>query len=101
MEKRWFKPPGHPHHGPHHVQYPPTSAWPHPNNSRLPEDLQDCGRNITPTCIKALYGITPAPTPAVPGNTLGIFEDGDFYSQADLVRLARLRNSEALIDHIW
>jgi tripeptidyl-peptidase-1 len=38
---------------------------------------------MTPTCYKALYQI-PNAKGATPGNSLGIFETGDFYNQEDL-----------------
>ncbi len=54
------------------------------NISHLPADLRDCGSNITPACIKALYEI-PAPrkTPDKV-NSMGVYESGDTYAQADL-----------------
>jgi len=67
-----FEPPGG--HGPWHM--PPAAHG-------LPPDLQDCGRNITPTCIRALYDIPKAHLKDSV-NALGIFEDGDFYAQSDL-----------------
>ncbi|KAG9240127.1 Pro-kumamolisin, activation domain-containing protein [Calycina marina] len=56
---------------------PPAEA------STLPADLQDCGRNITPPCLKALYDI-PNATRKDSVNMLGLFESGDIYSQDDL-----------------
>jgi tripeptidyl-peptidase I len=47
------------------------------------QSLANCGTAITPACLKALYKI-PDLTSAIPGNTLGIYEDGDYYSQDDL-----------------
>lgn len=49
----------------------------------LPADLQDCGSAITPPCVKALYGI-PNATKATPGNTLGLYEQGDYFSTTDM-----------------
>jgi tripeptidyl-peptidase-1 len=49
----------------------------------LPTDLQGCGRNITPACVKALYGI-PDPNKVAPGNSLGLFEQGDYFAKSDL-----------------
>ncbi|KAI9696511.1 MAG: hypothetical protein M1820_008139 [Bogoriella megaspora] len=49
----------------------------------LPADLQDCGNNITPACIKALYQI-PNATLASPGNSLGLYEQGDYFNKEDL-----------------
>lgn len=57
--------------------------WKPPAAGNLPADLQDCGRNITPPCIKALYQI-PNATLASPGNSLGLYEQGDYFSKADL-----------------
>lgn len=45
--------------------------------------LSQCDKYITPNCIKAMYKI-PAGKNATPGNELGIFEEGDYYSQEDL-----------------
>jgi tripeptidyl-peptidase-1 len=45
--------------------------------------LQDCGRNITPPCLKALYGI-PNAYRKDSVNQLGLYESGDVYAQADL-----------------
>lgn len=71
--------------GPIHVN-PPHSSHPYhypPQVSQLPAALHDCGRNITPACIKALYKIPNAHlNDSV--NSLGIYEDGDYYAQADL-----------------
>lgn len=39
--------------------------------------------NITPTCIKALYSI-PSATLNDSVNSLGIYEEGDYYSQDDI-----------------
>jgi len=50
---------------------------------RLPAELQGCGLNITPPCIKALYSIPNASLES-PGNSLGLFEQGDYFSKADL-----------------
>lgn len=49
----------------------------------LPDDLKACGYNITPTCIKALYQI-PDSTTATPGNSLGLYEQGDYFAKSDL-----------------
>lgn len=50
---------------------------------KLPADLQGCGRNMTPTCIKAMYHI-PDATTATPGNSLGLYEQGDYFAKSDL-----------------
>jgi tripeptidyl-peptidase-1 len=49
----------------------------------LPPDLQDCGRNITPVCLKALYDI-PDANIKDSVNVMGLYESGDKYSQEDL-----------------
>lgn len=46
-------------------------------------ELTQCDQFITPPCIAAMYNITQA-TKSAPGNKLGIFEEGDFYSETDL-----------------
>jgi len=38
---------------------------------------------MTPECIRALYGIPKNP-PAVAGNSLGLFQQGDYFDQSDL-----------------
>ncbi|KAJ6172130.1 Aorsin [Penicillium chermesinum] len=49
----------------------------------LPTELQDCGVNITPACLKAMYGI-PDATKATKGNSLGLYEQGDYFAEEDL-----------------
>lgn len=58
-------------------------GWKPPSASKLPADLQGCGRNITPACIKALYHI-PNATMKTPGNSLGLYEQGDYFSKQDI-----------------
>jgi len=53
----------------------------------LPPDLQACGVNMTPTCIRALYNI-PIATINHSANTLGIYEEGDIYAQAEWLMVA-------------
>lgn len=57
--------------------------WMPPSAANLPADLQCCGRNITPACIKALYQI-PNATMKTPGNSLGLYEQGDYFSKQDI-----------------
>jgi tripeptidyl-peptidase-1 len=38
---------------------------------------------MTPPCIKALYGI-PNADKASPGNSLGLYEQGDYFAKSDL-----------------
>ena len=54
-----------------------------PAAAGLPPELQACDTNITPPCIKALYGI-PEARYNQPENVLGIYARGDKFSQADL-----------------
>lgn len=58
-------------------------GWKPPEAVQLPPDLQGCGQNITPPCIKALYQI-PDATRATPGNSLGLYEQGDYFNKQDL-----------------
>ncbi|TVY22058.1 Aorsin [Lachnellula arida] len=64
------------------VLYPPDL------NITAAGELATCDKSITPACIRALYDIPE--TPEYPNgnprsdNSLGIFEEGDFYAQADL-----------------
>lgn len=48
-------------------------------------DLDHCDEAITPACVKALYHV-PNATKADLRNPIGIFEEGDIYSQEDLDR---------------
>ncbi|OKL59359.1 Aorsin [Talaromyces atroroseus] len=47
-------------------------------------DLANCDVQITPDCVAALYEIPPANQNVNPNNSLGIFEEGDYYAQEDL-----------------
>ncbi|KAJ5438830.1 Aorsin [Penicillium daleae] len=49
----------------------------------LSSDLQLCGYNMTPTCIKALYDI-PDAKKSRKGNSLGLYEQGDYFAKSDL-----------------
>jgi tripeptidyl-peptidase I len=53
------------------------------NGTIDPNSLRTCDIAVTPACIAAAYGIPPG-TKANPDNAMGIFEEGDFYSQEDL-----------------
>lgn len=50
---------------------------------KLPTDLQSCGSDMTPACIKALYNI-PDATKAHKDNSLGLYEQGDYFAKSDL-----------------
>lgn len=67
-----------------HLRPAPTQPWyPPPAAYSLPAEVQACGVNITPPCLRALYGIPPGHiNDSV--NTLGVFEQGDYYSGQDL-----------------
>ncbi|CAK4033881.1 aorsin [Lecanosticta acicola] len=49
-------------------------------------ELETCDVAITPACLQALYHFTPPNSQAQvsPNNSMGIFEEGDYYSQKDL-----------------
>ena len=74
-----------------HLRPGPIKMIPHSNArltlpsgaASLPRELQDCGRNVTPVCLKALYQI-PDATIKDNVNQLGIFESADKYAQEDL-----------------
>ncbi|KAJ5143670.1 Peptidase S8/S53 subtilisin/kexin/sedolisin [Penicillium bovifimosum] len=54
-----------------------------PKAKGLPAELQNCGSDMTPACIKALYKI-PDATKAKKGNSLGLYEQGDYFAKSDL-----------------
>jgi len=73
----------HNHLGPKKAPWNPY-PWSIPSGAgQLPPDLQNCGVNITPTCIKALYDI-PDATIKDDVNQMGLYESGDVYAQEDL-----------------
>ncbi|KAK3109916.1 hypothetical protein LTR53_016335 [Teratosphaeriaceae sp. CCFEE 6253] len=45
--------------------------------------LQNCAQSFTVACYRQKYGIPPNP-PVLPGNSLGLYEYDDTYSQMDL-----------------
>jgi len=49
----------------------------------LPPLLVNCSTQMTPTCIKALYSI-PNPTLATPCNSLGLYQQGSYFSKSDV-----------------
>lgn len=64
----------------------PPPHWPWtmpPGAGQLPADLQNCGHNVTPPCLKALYNIPDAHRKD-DVNQLGLYEQGDTYNQQDL-----------------
>lgn len=62
---------------------PHQMFWKPPHPSKLPPDLQDCARNFTAVCYRALYQIPFGSIP-VPGHEPAVYEIGDTYSQADI-----------------
>lgn len=52
-------------------------------DATLPPALQGCGANMTPACIKALYGI-PNATLATPGNSVGLYQQGSYFAESDV-----------------
>lgn len=73
-----------PHHRKPHRMPWPTQPWnPPPPTYSLSPVLQACNVNITPPCLRALYGIPPGHiNDSV--NTLGFYEQGDYYAAEDL-----------------
>ncbi|KAF2768507.1 subtilisin-like protein [Teratosphaeria nubilosa] len=69
-----------------------TAGWKAPKWRPAPwvpgnqSDLANCDVAITPACIQALYDFKPLDPHAEvsKNNSMGIFEEGDFYSQLDL-----------------
>ena len=61
----------------------PPKRRPYQGLDSLLNDLKNCDVAITPICVKALYQVPTAST-ANPTNSLGIFEEGDYYAQKDL-----------------
>ncbi|KAK1094090.1 hypothetical protein LTR48_001037 [Friedmanniomyces endolithicus] len=87
LKKRSWKPG---HHGPGGYGGPP--GWQPPKHHPAPympwnnSELSTCDVAITPACLRALYHFEPLPPNAEvsPNNSMGIFEEGDFYDQFDL-----------------
>lgn len=52
--------------------------------ANLPANVQGCGANITPPCWKALYKLPDVNPPSTPGNSLGLFEQGDYMAVSDV-----------------
>lgn len=67
-----------------HIKPPHYPGWTLPPAAHgLPPDLQNCGVNITPTCIKALYDL-PTAKYSQPENAMGLYESYDSFSQEDI-----------------
>lgn len=66
--------------------FKPPKHKPMPSMHKPSNDLSTCDVAITPACIRALYKI-PLQDPHAnvsSNNSMGIFEEGDYYSQEDL-----------------
>lgn len=69
---------------PIHIKPPHYPGWALPPAAKgLPPALQNCGVNITPTCIKALYDL-PTAKYSQPENAMGLYETYDAFSQEDI-----------------
>ncbi|TVY80551.1 Aorsin [Lachnellula suecica] len=55
-----------------------------PGASGLPADLQGCGVNMTVACYKYKYSIPDSPSKVDAANSLGLYEQGDYFSKEDL-----------------
>ncbi|KAK5135062.1 hypothetical protein LTR08_005722 [Meristemomyces frigidus] len=85
LRKRSFKPGHHGGYGGPFGWQPPKQR-PAPHMPQNGSELATCDVAITPACLQALYNFQPlSPHAKVsPNNSMGIFEEGDFYSQQDL-----------------
>ncbi|KXT11021.1 hypothetical protein AC579_7950 [Pseudocercospora musae] len=72
-------------HNSHMIPEDPSDGneLPPVNAADLRKDLYDCGRNMSTSCLRALYGI-PKPTKNDSLNSLGMFENFYSYAQEDL-----------------
>lgn len=72
---------------PHQSPYTPGGfPWGYkpPGSGSLPVDLQGCGVNTTVACNKARYQIPDPPSKVASENSLGLYEQGDYFSKEDL-----------------
>lgn len=85
LHKRSWKPEHHGGHGEHGGPFgwQPPKHRPAPHMPKYGNELATCDVAITPACIQALYDFEPlSPYAEVsPNNSMGIFEEGDFYAQ--------------------
>ena len=75
----------------HHESHSSATSSPAPSSTSLPPDLQNCGKKMTPDCIRALYDLPSAKEVAKsyssdPVNAVGVFETGSIYIPKDLDR---------------
>ena len=82
LKKRQWGPPGW---GKPYGGRPPKKR-PGPHMPHKHNELSTCDLAITPACLQALYHFKPQDPDAEvsPDNSMGIFEEGSFYSQKDL-----------------
>ncbi|KAI1084228.1 peptidase S8/S53 domain-containing protein [Whalleya microplaca] len=67
-----------------HRSLPSNEAWKLSSVAHnLSIELRDCALNFTPSCYRALYNI-PSKNIALPGNSVGLFEIHDTFSQEDI-----------------
>jgi tripeptidyl-peptidase-1 len=66
----------------------------------LPEDVQGCGLNITPPCWKALYKLPKVNPPSTPENSLGLFEQGDYFAISDVQSYLKTYAPYVPLDHL-
>jgi tripeptidyl-peptidase I len=71
-----------------------------PGVGSLPEDVQGCGVNITPPCWKALYKLPEVSPPVTSANSLGLFEQGDYFAISDVQSYLELFAPYVPIDHL-
>ncbi|KAH8705213.1 putative protease S8 tripeptidyl peptidase I [Talaromyces proteolyticus] len=64
--------------------YKPPQTRPAPKFGPMSANTTGCDKLITPDCVAALYNIPPVSVTPSPNNSLGIFEEGDYYAQSDL-----------------
>lgn len=78
--------PGHHGGGYGHPGGQPPKQRPAPHMPKHGNELATCDVAITPACLRALYQFEAlSPHAKVsPSNSMGIFEEGDFYVQEDL-----------------
>ena len=73
---------------------PENWHWKPPGAGSLPEDVQGCGVNITPPCWRALYQIPAVLPKATKENSLGLFEQGDYFAKSDIKSYLELFSPE-------
>jgi tripeptidyl-peptidase-1 len=85
-----------------HHSLPPPENWHQlpPGAGNLPEDVQGCGVNITPPCWKALYQLPAVNPPSKPANSLGLFEQGDYFAISDVQSYLATYAPYVPLDHL-